>query len=158
MSTGCLLQNEYSPSIINLKNDATFRLILIVRHLLFHRGHHILLFLAQTVARQTNEQLQYVPNRNSQAESTKSRSGSNVRGKVHSVTPPIDYELEPPKFAKTSLSHILKNWKALKSMVLFGCNSTGSKRYFTSHFLLSMIFGFYFMLLFNYKVSACVQS
>ena len=92
------------------------------------RGHHILLFLAQTVARQTNEQLQYVPNRNSTAESTKSRSGSNVRGKVHSVTPPIDHELEPPKFAKTSLSHILKNWIAVKSMVMFGCNATGSRR------------------------------
>ena len=95
----------------------------------YFRGQHILLFLAQTVARQTNEQLQYVPNRNTTAESTKSRSGSNVRGKVHSVTPPLDHELEPPKFARTSLSLILKNWKALKSMVLFGCNSNGSKRW-----------------------------
>ena len=94
-------------------------------------GHHILLFLVQTVARQASEQEQYVPNRMASSGSgsltSKQRMNAN-RGKS-GQTPPLDHEQEPPKFSRLSLSYILKNWEALKSMIMFGCNSTGSRRY-----------------------------
>ena len=98
----------------------------------YHRGQHILLFLAQTVARQASEQEQYVPNRMSDSDSSKSKSrlnNSERRGKVSNQAPPIEHEQEPPKFAKLSLSCILKNWVALKSMIMFGCKQTGSRRW-----------------------------
>ena len=84
-----------------------------------------MLFLAQTVSRQSHEQMQYVPSRMS--DSGKSRI-SNSRGRGRSQSPPIDHELEPPKFAKTSLLYMLKNWQAIKSMVLFGQQQNGTKR------------------------------
>ncbi|XP_065677761.1 E3 ubiquitin-protein ligase UBR5 isoform X1 [Hydra vulgaris] len=89
-----------------------------------NRGQHILLFLVHTVARQNTEQTQYVQKRNSSSDTSKS---SGVR-KVHSQKPLPYHDLEPPKFAKTTLLYILKNWLAVKSMILFGCNSTGIKR------------------------------
>ena len=96
----------------------------------FFSGHHILLFLVQTVARQVSEQEQYVPNRMTSTGtvslSSKQRMNAN-RGKS-GQTPPLDHEQEPPKFSKISLTFILKNWEALKSMIMFGCNSTGSRR------------------------------
>ena len=94
--------------------------------ILLFRGQHILLFLAQTVARQSNEQMQYVPNRMN-SDNSKSRI-SNSRSRVRSQSPPIDYELEPPKFAKSSLLYILKNWRALKSMILFGQDQNATNR------------------------------
>ena len=30
------------------------------------------------------------------------------------------HDLEPPKFAKLALEHTLKNWRALRSMLVFG--------------------------------------
>ena len=82
------------------------------------------MFLVHTVARQNTEQTQYVQRRGSSSDPSKS---SGVR-KVNSQKPLPYHELEPPKFAKTTLLYILKNWLAVKSMVLFGCNSTGVKR------------------------------
>ena len=81
--------------------------------------------------------MQYVPNRMSSSDSSKQRTGSGSRGRAHCQTPPLDHELEPPKFAKTSLSYMLKNWNVLKSMIVFGCQQTGWKRfaYFYTHTL-----------------------
>lgn len=93
------------------------------------KDQHILLFLARTVARQADEQVQYMPNKTHSGESSKQRGGgNNIRSKNRSQTPPSDHELEPPKFAKISLGYILKNWNALKSMIIFGCDQNGSRR------------------------------
>ncbi|XP_066917257.1 E3 ubiquitin-protein ligase UBR5-like isoform X2 [Clytia hemisphaerica] len=94
-------------------------------------GHHILLFLAQTVARQASEQEQYVPNRMSASGtgslSSKQRLTASSRAKS-GQTPPTEHEQEPPKFSRFSLTFILKNWEALMSMIMFGCTNTGSRR------------------------------
>lgn len=70
-----------------------------------------------------------MPNKTHSGESSKQRGGgNNIRSKNRSQTPPSDHELEPPKFAKISLGYILKNWNALKSMIIFGCDQNGSRR------------------------------
>eukprot|EP00794_Sanderia_malayensis_P011765 gene11765-12982_t len=77
-------------------------------------GEHVLLFLAKTVARQNSEQGQYTTTKSND---TKARN-SNTRG---IGTPPLPaHDLEPPKFAKLALEHILKDWKALESMLISG--------------------------------------
>ena len=83
---------------------------------LFFSGEHILLFLAKTVARQSSEQGQYNSNKPSVP---KSRTNT-----VRSIgTPALPaHDLEPPKFAKLALEHTLKDWRALRSMLMFGSN------------------------------------
>lgn len=113
---------------------------------IFYRGHHILLFLTQTVARQASEHEQYIPNRMSSSTgggggggsggsgtSSKQRLAASNRGKTTQI-PPIEHEQEPPKFSKISLTFILKNWNALKSMIMFGCSNTGARRYVLIYF------------------------
>ena len=91
-------------------------MILLHVTLLVSSGEHILLFLAKTVARQGTEQGQYVSNKSSDS---KSRS-ANARS-IGTPTLPA-HDLEPPKFAKLALEHTLKDWRALRSMLMFGSN------------------------------------
>ena len=101
--------------VFELSNpDQILPLVIVV--FLFSRGEHILLFLAKTVARQGTEQGQYNANKSSD---TKSRT-SNVRSIGTPALPAHD--LEQPKFAKLALEQTLKDWKALRSMLMSGCN------------------------------------
>uniref|UniRef100_A0A673GP20 E3 ubiquitin-protein ligase UBR5 n=1 Tax=Sinocyclocheilus rhinocerous TaxID=307959 RepID=A0A673GP20_9TELE len=68
------------------------------------RGEHILLFLVQTVARQSVEHCQYRPPR--------------IMNNHYSDMP--DHDLEPPRFAQLALERVLQDWNALKSMIMFG--------------------------------------
>ncbi|KAJ8386320.1 hypothetical protein AAFF_G00175160 [Aldrovandia affinis] len=76
------------------------------------RGEHILLFLVQTVARQSVEHCQYRPPR---IREDRNRKAANAED---SDMP--DHDLEPPRFAQLALERVLQDWNALKSMVLFG--------------------------------------
>ncbi|KAL4629964.1 E3 ubiquitin-protein ligase UBR5 isoform X5 [Arapaima gigas] len=76
------------------------------------RGEHILLFLVQTVARQSVEHCQYRPPRIREDRNRKAASSED------SDMP--DHDLEPPRFAQLALERVLQDWNALRSMILFG--------------------------------------
>lgn len=82
------------------------------------RGESILLFLIQTVGRQSIEQRQYRSTRVQQRS-----SGSYLNRK----TPSIDaegempeHDLEPPRFARKALERLLGDWNAVRSMIQTG--------------------------------------
>ncbi|XP_022088728.1 E3 ubiquitin-protein ligase UBR5-like isoform X2 [Acanthaster planci] len=77
------------------------------------RGENILLFLVQCVARQTAEQRQYGQSRNSRL--PRKNNDSDVEMP--------DHNLEPPRFCRQALEHILQNWQAIRSMIRSGCTS-----------------------------------
>ncbi|XP_035381953.1 E3 ubiquitin-protein ligase UBR5 isoform X1 [Electrophorus electricus] len=76
------------------------------------RGEHILLFLVQTVARQSVEHCQYRPPRIREDRNRKAASAED------SDMP--DHDLEPPRFAQLALERVLQDWNALKCMIMFG--------------------------------------
>uniref|UniRef100_A0A8C2LDK8 E3 ubiquitin-protein ligase UBR5 n=1 Tax=Cricetulus griseus TaxID=10029 RepID=A0A8C2LDK8_CRIGR len=76
------------------------------------RGEHLLLFLVQTVARQTVEHCQYRPPRIREDRNRKTASPED------SDMP--DHDLEPPRFAQLALERVLQDWNALRSMIMFG--------------------------------------
>ncbi|XP_022901003.2 E3 ubiquitin-protein ligase hyd isoform X2 [Onthophagus taurus] len=80
------------------------------------RGENILLFLAQTVGRQNHEQRQY--------RAARPRTASaNSRNKTPSSDVEVDvpeHDLEPPRFSRKALEHLLKDWKAVQSMIMTG--------------------------------------
>ncbi|KAG5682285.1 hypothetical protein PVAND_011645 [Polypedilum vanderplanki] len=85
------------------------------------RGESILLFLIQTVGRQSIEQRQYRSTRVQQR-----NSGSYLNRK----TPSIDadgempeHDLEPPRFARKALERLLGDWNAVRSMIQTGVES-----------------------------------
>lgn len=81
------------------------------------RSEPILLFLIQTVGRQTVEQRQY------RASSRVRSSSSNAR-----KTPSLDqgeadmpeHDLEPPRFARKALDKLLSDWAAVRAMIMTG--------------------------------------
>ena len=105
-----------SISFIISRRHGCLRVTVEIFYNFFFSGEHILLFLTKTVARQSSEQGQYISNKSSDS---KSRS-ANVRSIGTPALPAHD--LEPPKFAKLALEHTLKDWKALRSMLMFGSN------------------------------------
>uniref|UniRef100_A0A672MCF9 E3 ubiquitin-protein ligase UBR5-like n=1 Tax=Sinocyclocheilus grahami TaxID=75366 RepID=A0A672MCF9_SINGR len=76
------------------------------------RGEHILLFLVQTVARQSVEHCQYRPPR--------IREDRNRKAATAEDSDMPDHDLEPPRFAQLALERVLQDWNALKSMIMFG--------------------------------------
>ncbi|XP_068706016.1 E3 ubiquitin-protein ligase UBR5-like [Montipora foliosa] len=82
------------------------------------RGEHLLLFLAQTVARQTVEQRQFRPHRSASESRPKTKSKSLG---VSASSPPLpDHDLDPPKFARRALEFILQDWRAVSAMMRDG--------------------------------------
>lgn len=75
------------------------------------RNEPILLFLIQTVGRQTNEQRQY----RSRARNTTS---SRKTPSLDTENDMPDHDLEPPRFAKKALEHMLADWNAVKAMIM----------------------------------------
>lgn len=82
------------------------------------RGEPILLFLIQTVGRQSVEQRQYRSTRGQQ------RSSSAY---LNRKTPSLDaegempeHDLEPPRFARRALERLLNDWNAVRSMIQTG--------------------------------------
>lgn len=82
------------------------------------KGEHLLLFLAQMVARQTVEQCQHRPHRSSD-----SRSKAKTKSLGVTATPMPQHDLEPPKFARKALEQIMQDWRAVKAMIMDGCKS-----------------------------------
>ncbi|KAL7038434.1 hypothetical protein ACKWTF_009577 [Chironomus riparius] len=94
------------------------------------RGESILLFLIQTVGRQSIEQRQYRSTRVQQRS-----SGSYLNRK----TPSIDtegempeHDLEPPRFARKALERLLGDWNAVRSMIQTGVETEFNLNTFTT--------------------------
>ncbi|XP_069354271.1 E3 ubiquitin-protein ligase UBR5 isoform X7 [Maniola hyperantus] len=80
------------------------------------RGESILLFLVQTVGRQAVEQRQF------RASSSRGRGARKQPGSDAEVDVP-DHDLEPPRFARRALLHLLADWPAVEAAIM--CGSTG---------------------------------
>jgi E3 ubiquitin-protein ligase EDD1 len=80
-------------------------------NLLMHpnsRGEHLLLFLAQVVGRQIQEQRNY------------KRGNTVLRKNLATIDVEMpQHDLEPPKFSRRALDRILNDWQAVKEMILF---------------------------------------
>lgn len=81
------------------------------------RGESILLFLVQTVGRQAVEQRQF------RGSTTRGRGTRKQPGSDAEVDAP-DHDLEPPRFARRALLHLLGNWAAVEASVMCGSGST----------------------------------
>lgn len=82
------------------------------------RGESILLFLVQTVGRQAVEQRQF------RAGGGRGRGPRKQPGSDAEVDAP-DHDLEPPKFARRALLHLLCDWPAVEAAVMCGATGTG---------------------------------
>ena len=72
------------------------------------RGEHLLLFLAQVVGRQIQEQRNH------------KRGNSAPRKHLQQIDVEMpQHDLEPPKFSRRALDRILNDWQAVKDMLLF---------------------------------------
>uniref|UniRef100_A0A1B6DHC7 HECT-type E3 ubiquitin transferase n=1 Tax=Clastoptera arizonana TaxID=38151 RepID=A0A1B6DHC7_9HEMI len=90
------------------------------------RGESILLFLVQTVGRQTVEQRQY------RASRPRSASASSRKTPSSDIEPDMpDHDLEPPRFSRRAFERLLTDWPAVKSMIMSGIKeSESSERLF----------------------------
>ena len=89
------------------------------------RGEHLLLFLAQTVARQTVEQRQYRPHRGSEP---RAKPKSKTIGSCAAAPPLPEHDLDPPRFARKALEHIMQDWRAVRAMIMDACRAPGDPR------------------------------
>ncbi|XP_054273224.1 E3 ubiquitin-protein ligase UBR5 isoform X2 [Macrosteles quadrilineatus] len=79
------------------------------------RGESILLFLVQTVGRQSVEQRQY------RASRPRSASASSRKTPSSDVEPDMpDHDLEPPRFSRRAFERLLNDWPAVKGMIMSG--------------------------------------
>lgn len=79
------------------------------------RNEPILLFLIQTVGRQTNEQRQY-------RSRARNAVGNRKTPSLDADTDMPDHDLEPPRFAKKALDRLLIDWNAVKSIIMTGAD------------------------------------
>ncbi|XP_068992895.1 E3 ubiquitin-protein ligase UBR5 isoform X2 [Neodiprion pinetum] len=92
------------------------------------RGESILLFLVQTVGRQSVEQRQYrsAPRQRSTSASRKTPSSDEYT--FHTVflsglgadADMPDHDLEPPRFSRRALERLLNDWPAIQCMIMSG--------------------------------------
>ncbi|XP_025408185.1 E3 ubiquitin-protein ligase UBR5 isoform X3 [Sipha flava] len=84
------------------------------------RGESILLFLVQTVGRQTNEQRQY--NRSSRQRAARKTPSSDIEMDMP------DHDLEPPRFSRKALERLLNDWPAVKAMIMSGVKNDSESK------------------------------
>ncbi|XP_022696858.1 E3 ubiquitin-protein ligase UBR5-like isoform X3 [Varroa jacobsoni] len=82
------------------------------------KGETILLFLVQTVGRQSVEQRQYRPSRSRNQPPRKvTGTGAESSGGNHDMP---DHDLDPPKFARRALDRMLRDWPAVRAALMAG--------------------------------------
>lgn len=84
------------------------------------RGESILLFLIQTVGRQSIEQRQY---QRSTSRVRNSSSGTRKTPSLDTDSEMPEHDLEPPRFARKALERFLGDWNAVRSMILTGAEN-----------------------------------
>ncbi|XP_043283698.1 E3 ubiquitin-protein ligase UBR5 isoform X2 [Venturia canescens] len=92
------------------------------------RGECILLFLVQTVGRQSVEQRQFrsAPRQRSTSANRKTPSSD---GLVAESDMP-DHDLEPPRFSRRALERLLNDWPAVQCMIMSGVTENGNDQLF----------------------------
>ncbi|XP_063230682.1 E3 ubiquitin-protein ligase UBR5 isoform X3 [Bacillus rossius redtenbacheri] len=85
------------------------------------RGESILLFLVQTVGRQSAEQRQY---RASRPRSASASSRKTPSSDIELDMP--DHDLEPPRFSRRALERLLNDWRAVRGMIMSGVKDNPS--------------------------------
>uniref|UniRef100_W8BVH1 HECT-type E3 ubiquitin transferase n=1 Tax=Ceratitis capitata TaxID=7213 RepID=W8BVH1_CERCA len=85
------------------------------------KGESILLFLIQTVGRQTIEQRQYRANSRVRNVGSSASSGTARKSSTIDLEPDMpEHDLEPPKFARKALERLLIDWNAVRAMIMTG--------------------------------------
>lgn len=80
------------------------------------KGENILLFLVQTVGRQSAEQRQYRP-----ARSRSTGIAASRKVLTSELEPDMpEHDLEPPRFSRMALDRLLNDWSSVKAMLLSG--------------------------------------
>ena len=94
------------------------------------RGEHLLIFLAQTVGRQIQEQRNYKRNCGSSSSSRRQNAhfsaDSTSSGGGGGVGDMPQHDLEPPKFSRRALERICADWHSLRQLFAFNVSSLGS--------------------------------
>ncbi|KAG8042536.1 hypothetical protein G9C98_005170 [Cotesia typhae] len=92
------------------------------------RGECILLFLVQTVGRQSIEQRQFrsVPRQRSTSASRKTPS-SDGHGADTNMP---DHDLEPPRFCRRAFERLLNDWPAVQCMIMTGVTENSNDQLF----------------------------
>ncbi|XP_046991563.1 E3 ubiquitin-protein ligase UBR5 [Schistocerca americana] len=87
------------------------------------RGESILLFLVQTVGRQSLEQRQY------RASRPRSASASSRKTPSSDLEPDMpDHDLEPPRFSRRGLERLLNDWSAVRGMIMSGVKEPSAQQ------------------------------
>lgn len=108
---------------------------------MYFRGESILLFLVQTVGRQTNEQRQYNRSSRQRAASRKTPSSDIGNKYLESIIKLFthefililemdmpDHDLEPPRFSRKALERLLNDWPAVKAMIMSGVKNDSENK------------------------------
>ncbi|XP_012274394.1 E3 ubiquitin-protein ligase UBR5 isoform X2 [Orussus abietinus] len=92
------------------------------------RGESILLFLVQTVGRQSVEQRQFrsAPRQRSTPASRKTPSADGTS--ADSYMP--DHDLMPPRFSRQALERLLNDWPAVQCMIMSGVSENTNEQLF----------------------------
>lgn len=91
------------------------------------RGESILLFLVQTVGRQSVEQRQFRSAPRQRSTSANRKNPSSDMG-VDSDMP--DHDLEPPRFSRRALERLLNDWPAVQCTITSGVHENASDQLF----------------------------
>ncbi|XP_058797650.1 E3 ubiquitin-protein ligase hyd isoform X2 [Phymastichus coffea] len=92
------------------------------------RGESILLFLVQTVGRQSIEQRQFrsAPRQRSTSANRKNPSSDGIG--ADSDMP--DHDLEPPRFSRRALERLLNDWPAVQCTIMSGVHENSNDQLF----------------------------
>lgn len=120
--------NSRYYSIIKTKffTNCTFLLIFAI-YIIISRGESILLFLVQTVGRQSVEQRQFRSAPRQRSTSANRKNPSSDMG-VDSDMP--DHDLEPPRFSRRALERLLNDWPAVQCTIMSGVHESSSEQLF----------------------------
>ncbi|XP_014221919.1 E3 ubiquitin-protein ligase hyd isoform X2 [Trichogramma pretiosum] len=90
------------------------------------RGESILLFLVQTVGRQSVEQRQFrsAPRQRSTSANRKNPVSSDSLGPDSDMP---DHDLEPPRFSRRALERLLTDWPAVQCTIMSGVHEGGEQ-------------------------------
>lgn len=92
------------------------------------RGESILLFLVQTVGRQSIEQRQFrsAPRQRPTSASRKTSSADGIGAEADMP----DHDLEPPRFSRRALERLLNDWPAVQCMIMSGVHENSIDQLF----------------------------
>lgn len=106
------------------------------KHFLLYRGESILLFLVQTVGRQSVEQRQFrsAPRQRSTSANRKNPtsdgSGGGGGGGLGADSDMPDHDLEPPRFSRRALERLLNDWPAVQCTIMSGVYESSAEQLF----------------------------